>query len=259
MSLPRLNDPLLKIGKSQDTIWYGINISDLSKVPGIEIIASFLLPPRQEGSIVLTGPNIDDNYIFWYMDREKADGIDFVLKTKSPGIRTVMRKQPPKLYKSRVAGVKDDADTILARELVLFATNDYDIYRQRIQPFIKNYARKIKAGTWDRDKGIQGLANNLAKDVQKAYWWTVLRSRTPPTMNRATKLVFGEELLEEIMPAIQDLAVGKADKKKGVQVLLDGEVVAEVESYEEAYVWLHANQPQSVDYALKYGGYEIRV
>jgi len=36
-----------------------------------------------------------------------------------------------------------------ARELTLFATNDGDLYRARIQPIIQNLARKTAAGTFD--------------------------------------------------------------------------------------------------------------
>jgi hypothetical protein len=36
-----------------------------------------------------------------------------------------------------------------AQELALFATNDGDLYRARIQPIIQNLARKVAAGTFD--------------------------------------------------------------------------------------------------------------
>ena len=35
-----------------------------------------------------------------------------------------------------------------AHELTLFATNDGDLYRARIQPIIQNLARKVAAGTY---------------------------------------------------------------------------------------------------------------
>lgn len=40
-------------------------------------------------------------------------------------------------------------DTEAARELALYAVNDATIYHQKIQPIIKNLARKIKRGTYD--------------------------------------------------------------------------------------------------------------
>ena len=39
-----------------------------------------------------------------------------------------------------------------AHELTLFATNDGDLYRARIQPIIQNLARKVAAGTYDPAK-----------------------------------------------------------------------------------------------------------
>lgn len=44
---------------------------------------------------------------------------------------------------------KQPADTQAARELSLYAVNDATIYRQKIQPIIKNLARKIKRGTYN--------------------------------------------------------------------------------------------------------------
>lgn len=40
-------------------------------------------------------------------------------------------------------------------------------------------------------------------------------------------------------------------------VTRDGATVAEVGSENEAFIWLHRNQPHSWDYALTYGGYAV--
>lgn len=42
-----------------------------------------------------------------------------------------------------------------------------------------------------------------------------------------------------------------------VQIKRDGEVVACVGSETEAFQWLHANQGQSVYWALNHGGYAV--
>lgn len=96
-----------------------------------------------------------------------------------------------------------DPDVILARELALYAINDSQIYRQRIIPFIKNYARKKRKGIFDKKKAIEGLANLLAKDVQKKYWEETLGT-PPPDMDQATKIAFGEELLDDMMETIEE-------------------------------------------------------
>jgi len=110
-------------------------------------------------------------------------------------------------------------DKELARDLALFASNDYQIYKQRLEPITLNYARRVVRGNFDKKLAIQGLANNLARDVLVRYWkeysqWSESSSR-PPIMNKATKTVFGEEMFNEIEEAVKDQAkemkAGKID------------------------------------------------
>jgi len=55
-----------------------------------------------------------------------------------------------------------------ARELTLFAENDGDLYRSRIQPIIQNLARKVAAGTYDADKALT-LWRYAADDAAQRY------------------------------------------------------------------------------------------
>jgi hypothetical protein len=55
-----------------------------------------------------------------------------------------------------------------AHELALFATNDGDLYRARIQPIIQNLARKVAAGTYDADKAPK-LWRYAADDAAQRY------------------------------------------------------------------------------------------
>lgn len=55
-----------------------------------------------------------------------------------------------------------------ARELTLFAENDGDLYRSRIQPIIANLARKIVAGTYDAAKAPD-LWRYAADDAAQRY------------------------------------------------------------------------------------------
>lgn len=41
------------------------------------------------------------------------------------------------------------------RELVLFTTNDSDLYRQRVKPILANLAKKIRKGTYDPAKALK--------------------------------------------------------------------------------------------------------
>ena len=99
------------------------------------------------------------------------------------------------------------ADKVLARELALYASNDSQIYRQRLEPFQKNYGLRKAKGTFNKALAIQGLANNLARDVLKKYWReTVGRNVRPPAMDKATKMEFGRHMLDEIMEGVNDIA-----------------------------------------------------
>jgi hypothetical protein len=55
-----------------------------------------------------------------------------------------------------------------AHELTLFATNDGDLYRARIQPIVTNLARKIVLRTYDADKALT-LWRYAADDAAQRY------------------------------------------------------------------------------------------
>lgn len=41
------------------------------------------------------------------------------------------------------------------RELQIYIVNDSDLYRQRVEPIIKNLAKKMKKGTYDHAKAVK--------------------------------------------------------------------------------------------------------
>lgn len=63
----------------------------------------------------------------------------------------------------------DPGDETLAREIHLVESNDGDLYRQQVHPSALNFARKKKAGIFNREKAIKGLANNLVVNAIKRY------------------------------------------------------------------------------------------
>jgi len=98
---------------------------------------------------------------------------------------------------------KGEADTVLARELALYASNDADIYRQWIIPAAQNLAHKKVQQKFDRALAVKGLAAG-AKFVQKRYWKEYSGGH-PAVMNLATKLAFGEEMYGEIEELVDDM------------------------------------------------------
>lgn len=62
------------------------------------------------------------------------------------------------------------ANEVEARELALFTTNDFDLYRQQAQPIVENLAKKLAKGVFDRQKAIV-LLGYLADNGAKKYAW----------------------------------------------------------------------------------------
>jgi hypothetical protein len=59
-------------------------------------------------------------------------------------------------------------DTPEAYELFLYATNDGDLYRQKIMPILENLAKKIKKGKYDKALAVK-LWRYVADDAAKKY------------------------------------------------------------------------------------------
>lgn len=64
--------------------------------------------------------------------------------------------------------VTEAVDEDMIDELVLFITNDGDIYRQRIQPIIKNLKRKQARGIYDPELAVKAFSY-AAQDGLKKY------------------------------------------------------------------------------------------
>ena len=59
-------------------------------------------------------------------------------------------------------------NSINARELFLFTTNDGTLYENRVLPIIKNLQKHVDKGTFDKNKSLI-LWKNLANDAAKKY------------------------------------------------------------------------------------------
>ena len=91
----------------------------------------------------------------------------------------------------------EETDRDMARELALFADNNEDLYRQKIQSFISNYARKMKRGEFNKQRAIEGLANNLFPEAKKKYIQET--GIDLGRVDKGTKMLFGKIMLENIM------------------------------------------------------------
>ena len=90
-----------------------------------------------------------------------------------------------------------EADEHAARELALWAANDWPSYRARTLPTYRNLERKWRAGTYSRDLAVPFMAESLVTaarsyavdNASSALEWAEL---FPP----ATRRLAAEELLE---------------------------------------------------------------
>lgn len=60
-------------------------------------------------------------------------------------------------------------DTILVRELKIYATNTSEIYFNKVIPLLENYTRKYVRGTFDKAKAVQGFKTVVVEDAIRRY------------------------------------------------------------------------------------------
>ena len=65
--------------------------------------------------------------------------------------------------------INEEADKVLVDEIVLTMTNDGDFYRQTIQPWIKNFQKKIKRGAFDETEALKAFERYVAHEALKKY------------------------------------------------------------------------------------------
>lgn len=98
----------------------------------------------------------------FYKDKDKTTHPVFDSKGHIPpmsqGVQTL---QMPK--RSQVT-VPEPA----VREMELWLDNTYELY-QRKEAWTLNYARKMNKGKYNRQKALEGIANNLVPEVIKDY------------------------------------------------------------------------------------------
>ena len=109
-----------------------------------------------------------------------------------------------------------DPDEVLATELVNHTMNDADLYRQRVQPFVRSYARKRARGVYKEDLAVKGLSHLFARDAYKSYWSQYGGGGRAPDMDAATKWEYGVQLLEWISDEI-DFEVNEMAAKKAAR------------------------------------------
>jgi hypothetical protein len=58
-------------------------------------------------------------------------------------------------------------DKYAVNEIVLYIENDAQLYRSMYQPIVLNYAKKVVAKTFNREKAIKGVVNLVDAGIKK--------------------------------------------------------------------------------------------
>jgi hypothetical protein len=89
-----------------------------------------------------------------------------------------------------------DNERALARELVILAGNDADLYRQRVQPIQKNLKRKLDKGIFQRELA-EKLVKYLMDDTAKRNTQHYGKGAFSPDVRRLASAIWVEEFLYE--------------------------------------------------------------
>ena len=132
--------------------------------------------------------------------RDWEDGLK--AQTNNSGLFTG-RSLGEKLMENRI---REEADKTLVDEIVLTMTNDGDFYRQTIQPWIKNFQRKMERGVFDEAEALKAFERYAAKDALKKY--SIDQAGDPnywKQIGKEDQQALARELLDHYMEEIQNL------------------------------------------------------
>ena len=102
-------------------------------------------------------------------------------------------------------------DPIAVNELTLYAENDVQLYYQRIQPIIKNYARKMLRHVYDETLAIKGFMY-VVNDALKKYneEFGELRLTKEEKEEVAKNLL--DHYMDEIKDTVDQISIGRVEK-----------------------------------------------
>ena len=81
-----------------------------------------------------------------------------------------------------------NVDEITSDELEISFNNERSLYRNKLA-WIKNFARKMKNGSYNREKAVFGIQKNLVPNIIKSYDGIELRDVDRQTRNHLAKSI----------------------------------------------------------------------
>ena len=91
--------------------------------------------------------------------------------------------------------LREAIDTATVQELLIYITNDAKLYKQRIQPIIKNLSNKFSKGTYDGIKAIKAFGYAVT-DGLKSYEKEHGTKGWAKSIDKDTKKEIAKELVD---------------------------------------------------------------
>lgn len=145
-----------------------------------------------------------------------------------------------------------EVDEVAVRELVLYAENDADLYRQSALPIIANLQRKVKKGTYDAELAIK-LWRYHADRAAKEYIQEFDGEFSPATRNAAAK-EFRDGYDEEVQSVLDESSIEEANGKEQLTPELAKGILNDLEIEGEDFFTLSSSKVHELlDVAKQYG------
>ena len=145
-----------------------------------------------------------------------------------------------------------EVDEVAVRELVLYAENDADLYRQSALPIIANLQRKVKKGTYDAELAIK-LWRYHADRAAKKYIQEFDGEFSPATRNAAAK-EFRDGYDEEVQSVLDESSIEEANGKEQLTPELAKGILNDLEIEGKDFFTLSSSKVHELlDVAKQYG------
>ena len=103
---------------------------------------------------------------------------------------------------------QEEIDQISVDELYLYAINDGELYHRIHEPYVRNYANKMKKDAYYSELALRGIYNNYVPQVIRKY----RKEFGLADVNRASKTQLARELLNRVVLDIEGYHIGLTDK-----------------------------------------------
>ena len=116
-------------------------------------------------------------------------------------------------------------DTVAVNELTLYAINDGQLYYQRIQPIIKNYARKMLRNVYDETLAIKGFMY-VVNDALKKYNAELGELNLTKEEKEEVAKNLLDHYMDEIKDTVDQISIGRVEKESNEDEELDKKIAA---------------------------------